>query len=186
MLIVELLDIGARCRVGIIILLLVPTNIIYTIRNNEEQFALPFDVKCSQSFDPSQCKYLNFVFNDIFDRLKRTITAGSWKSKMKNSSLYNNMFDIKGHNGYAEMPHTKIENRRGSYYHHGISNTSRKWHDYPTELNGLFVSDRESKKPYILHKGGVKILMDVSLNNFPTSIIIYINNTSYKRINLLY
>ena len=175
MLIVELLDIGARCRVGIIILLLVPTNIIYTIRNSEEQFALPFDVKCSQSFDPSQCKYLNFVFNDIFDRFKRTITAGLWKSKMKNSSLYNNMFDIKGHNGYAEMPQTKIEKRRGSYYHHGIWNTSRKWHDYPTELNGFFLSDRESKKPYILHKGGVKILMDVSLNNFPTSIIIYIN-----------
>ena len=167
MFIVELLDIGARCRVGIIILLLVPTNIIYTIRNSKEQFALPFDTKCSQSFNPSQCQYLNFIVNDIFDRIKRTITVGLWKSKM-------NMFDRKGHNVYAEMPHTKIENRRGSYYHHGISNTSRKWHDYPTELNGFFSSDRESKKPYILHKGGVKILMDVSLNNFPTSIIIYI------------
>ena len=165
MLIVELLDIGARCRVGIIILLLVPTNIIYTIRNSKEQFALPFDSKCSQSFNPSQCQYLNFIVNDIFDRIKRTITVGLWKSKM-------NMFDIKGHNGYAEMPHTKIENRRGSYYHHGISNTSRKWHDYPTELNGFFVSDREFKKPYVLHKGGVKILTNVSLNNFPTSIII--------------
>ena len=163
MFIVELLDIGARCRVGIIILLLVPTNIIYTIRNSKEQFALPFDTKCSQSFNPSQCQYLNFIVNDIFDRIKRTITVGLWKSKM-------NMFDRKGHNVYAEMPHTKIENRRGSYYHHGISNTSRKWHDYPTELNGFFVSDRESKKPYILHKGGVKILTDVSLYNFQTSI----------------
>ena len=166
MLIVELLDIGARCRVGIIILLLVPTNIIYTIRNSKEQFALPFDSKCSQSFNTSQCQYLNFIVNDIFDRIKRTITVGLWKSKMY-------MFDRKGHNVYAEMPHTKIENRRGSYYHHGISNTSRKWHDYPTELNGFFVSDRESKKPYVLHKGGVKILTNVSLNNFPTSIIIH-------------
>ena len=169
MFIVELLDIGARCRVGIIILLLVPTNIIYTIRNSKEQFALPFDSKYYQSFNPSQCQYLNFIVNNIFDRIKRTITVGLWKSKM-------NMFDIKGHNGYAEMPQTKIEKRRGSYYHHGIWNTSRKWHDYPTELNGFFLSDRESKKPYILHKGGVKILTDVSLNIFPTSIIIYINN----------
>ena len=176
MFIVELLDIGARCRVGIIILLLVPTNIIYTIRNSKEQFALPFDSKCSQSFNPSQCQYLNFIVNDIFDRIKRTITAGLWKSKMKNSHLYNHMFDIKGHNGYAEMPHTKIENRRGSYYHHGISNTSRKWHDYPTELNGFFVSDRESKKPYVLHKGGVKILTDVSLNNCQKSIFIQVYN----------
>ena len=165
MFIVELLDIGARCRVGIIILLLVPTNIIYTIRNSKEQFALPFDTKCSQSFNPSQCQYLNFIVNDIFDRIKRSITVGLWKSKM-------NMFDRKGHNVYAEMPHTKIENRRGSYYHHGISNTSRKWHDYPTELNGFFVSDRNSKKPYILHKGGVKILKDVSLYNFQISIFI--------------
>ena len=168
MLILELLDIGARCRVGILILLLVPTNIICTIRNSKEQFTLPFDAKCSRSFNPSQCKYLSFIVNDIFDRIKRTITAGSWKSKIKNSYLYNNMFDIKGHNGYAEMPQTKIEKRRGSYYHSGIFDASQKWHDYPTEINGFFLSDRESKKPYILHKGEVKILTDVSLNNFQT------------------
>ena len=65
MFIVELLDIGARCRVGIIILLLVPPNIIYTIRNTKDYFALPYDVKCSQSFNPSQCQYLNFMVNDI-------------------------------------------------------------------------------------------------------------------------
>ena len=170
MLIVDLLDIGARCRVGVIILLLVPPNIIYTIGNSKEHFVLPFNAKCSQSFNPSQCQYLNFIVNDIFYRIKRT--AGVWKSKMKNVSLNNNMFDIERHNGYTVMPQTKIEKRRGSYYHHGIFNTSRKWNEYPTELNGFFVSDKISKKPYILHKGGVKIFSDVSLNNFQKPIFI--------------
>ena len=166
MLIVELLEIGARCRVGMILLLLVPTNILCTTRNSKEHFALPFDVKCSQSFNPSQCKYLNFIANDIFDRIKRTITVGLWKSEMKKSYLHNSRFDIEGHNGYAEMPQTKINNRRGSYNHHGISNMSSKWHDYPTELNGFFLTDKESKKPYIMNKEEIKILTDVSLNNF--------------------
>ena len=70
MLIVDLLDIGARCRVGIIILLLVPPNIIYTIRNSKGQVIMPFNDKCSQSFNPSQCKYLNLFVNDFFIALR--------------------------------------------------------------------------------------------------------------------